>query len=143
MSIIADGRTIMINGEYYNILDSDPSSSIKYDQQTADVLGVHLTKWDGTKVFITTPGLKYEIANIIETLEAVKRIRFKNLMQNDFMIIEKEGQEWIVQYENAGMEGLFQDYAELTVKKEDGTVAPPGIKKEVLKIANQRLTQAI
>ena len=41
------------------------------------------------------------------------------------------------------MEGLFQDYAELTVKKEDGTVAPPGIKKEVLKIANQRLTQAI
>jgi len=143
MSIIADGRTIMINGEYYNILDSDPSSAIKYNKKTAEVLGVHLTKWDGTKVFITTPGLKYEIANIIETLEAVKRIQFKNLVQNDFMIIEHEGTEYIVQYENAGMKGLFQDYQELTVRLEDGTPASSDIKKEVLKIANQNLTKAI
>tara|TARA_R110002020_G_scaffold233207_2_gene444961 strand:- start:2733 stop:19928 length:17196 start_codon:yes stop_codon:yes gene_type:complete len=146
ISIIADGRTLMIEGEYYNILASDPSTAIEYSKD-AEVLAVYLHKWDGTKVTITSPGLRYEIANIIETLEAVKRIQFKNLIQNDFMVITHNGEEFVVQYENAGMEGLFEDYSELTVKgyNEYGELVPVSgeTKTEVLKLANAQLTQAI
>ena len=102
IQIKADGRTYMVDGEYYNNLESDPSSAIEYDND-ANVVSVTLTKWDGTKVTFTNPMIAYELADVIETLEAVKRTRFNDLVKSDFMIVEMQGQEYIVSYQQTDL----------------------------------------
>ncbi len=99
IDIQADGRTYNIEGEYYNNLNSDPTSAIEYDKE-ANVVSVTLLKWDGKKATFTSPSITYEIADMIETLEAVKLSRFTELVGDDFLIIDHNNNEYITSYED-------------------------------------------
>ena len=132
IDIIEDGKTFNIQGEYFNNLFSDPTDAIEYDNQ-GNVASVTLTKWDGTKVTFTSPAITYELADVIETLEAVKRTQFQNLVENDFLVIRHNKKEYIVLYENG----------KLVAQKEDGTQLTGKLNDAVLRKANIELANTI
>tara|TARA_R110002050_G_scaffold116946_2_gene233643 strand:- start:19253 stop:36049 length:16797 start_codon:yes stop_codon:yes gene_type:complete len=132
---IIDGRTLNIDGEYYNNLASDPTSAIEYDKQD-NVVSVTLAKWDGTKMTFTAPALTYELANVIETLEAVKISRFTDLVQDDFLVIDHNNNEYIVAYETRG-------FHRLVAKDIDGKPLTGVLNETVLRKANIELSNAI
>ena len=137
INIEADGRTFEINGEFYNNLFSDPGGAIEYDAE-ANVVSVTLTKWDGTKITFTSPSITYEIADVIETLEAVKRSRFRELVQNDFMIMDHKGEEYIITY---GQTDLFTET--LIARDQNGNVLTGELNATVLRHANALLSSQI
>lgn len=135
--IEADGRTFKINGEYFNNLFTDPGSAIEYDEN-ANVVSVTLERWDGTKVTFTSPSITYELADVIETLEAVKRTRFKDLVKDDFMIIQYKGKEYILSY------GSTDQMADTLIARDEGGVPLTGeLNAAVLRAGNIQLTQLI
>lgn len=134
----ADGRTFMVDGQYYNNLQSDPSSAIEYDEN-ANVVSVTLTMWNGKKVTFTSPAITYELADVIETLEAVKRTLFQDLVRNDFMIVEYKGEEYIVSYRQTD---LFTE--QLVATNINGEVLEAGpVNEAVIRHANQELSTSI
>jgi len=137
ISIQADGKTFNINGEFYNNLNSEPSSAIEYDSE-ANVVSVTLTRWDGKKITFTSPSVTYEIADVIETLEAVKRTRFTELVQDDFMIVEYQGNEYILSY---GQTDLFTQG--LIARDENGNVLTGELNEAVLRSGNIQLTNKL
>lgn len=135
--IEADGRTFKINGEYFNNLYSEPGNAIEYDED-ANVVSVTLERWDGTKVTFTSPSITYEIADVIETLEAVKRTRFKELIQDDFMIINYKGEEYILSY------GKTDKLVDTLIARTEGGVPLTGeLNEAVLRAGNIQLTMLI
>jgi len=136
IEINADGRTFNINGEYFNNLTDNPSDSIEYDKE-GNVVSVTLTKWNGKKVTFTSPLVTYELADVIETLEAVKRTAFNNLINDDFLIIEQNGKEYIVSYEQDLFDGA------LVVKDIDGVTITSEEAIPVRRQANIQLSNAI
>lgn len=138
ISIEADGRTFIIEDEIYNNLHSDPSSAIEYDNE-ANVVSVTLTKWDNTTVTFTSPAVTYELADVIETLEAVKRTRFNELVKDDFLVVEYQGKEYIVSYRQTD---LFT--STLVASDIDGIAVPAGeVNEAILRLANSMLSQSI
>ena len=135
IEVVEDGRTLNIEGEYYNNLASDPTSAIEYDK-TDNVVSVTLNKWDGTKMTFTAPALTYELANVIETLEAVKISRFNDLVKDDFLIIEDNENEYVVAYETRG-------FHRLVAKDINGEVLTGVLQETILRKANIELSNAI
>mgnify|MGYP003669136895 FL=1 len=136
IQIKEDGRTFNINNEYFNNLADIPSDAIEYDRE-GNVVSVTLTKWNGKKVTFTSPLVTYELADIIETLEAVKRTAFNNLINDDFLIIEQNGKEYIVSYEQDLFDGA------LVVKDIDGVTIEGKESISVRRQANIQLSNAI
>ena len=136
IEINADGKTFNINNEYFNNLSDNPVDAIEYDA-SGSVVSVTLTKWNGKKVTFTNPLVTYEIADVIETLEAVKRTAFRNLVNNDFLIIEQNGNEYIVTYETDMFDGS------LVVKDIDGALVEGKESIAVRRQANIQLSNAI
>ena len=137
INIEADGRTFKINGEFFNNLFSEPGSAIEYDAE-ANIVSVSLTRWDGKKVTFTSPAITYELADVIETLEAVKRTRFRDLVQNDFMIIDYKGEDFIVNY---GQTDLFTET--LIARDQNGNILTGEQNEGVLRAANAMLSISI
>ena len=136
IEIAADGNTFNINNEYYNNLAESPSDAIEYDKE-GNVKSVTLTKWNGKKITFTSPLITYEIADVIETLEAVKRTAFNNLINNDFLIVENNGNEYIVAFE----QDLFGSV--LVAKDIDGVTIKGKAAQPILRKANAQLSNAI
>ena len=70
--------------------------------------------------------ITYEIADVIETLEAVKRTRFNELVGDDFMIVEHKGKEYILSY---GPTDLFTE--SLIARDENGNVLTGKLNEDV------------
>ena len=135
IEIESDGRTISIDGVYYNNLASDPTSAIEYDAES-NVVSVTLTRWDGKKITFTAPAITNEVANVIETLEAVKITRFNDLVKDDFLIIEDNENEYVVAYETRG-------FHRLVAKDINGEPLSGVLRETVLRKANIELSNAI
>ena len=138
INIEADGKTFNINGEFYNNLYSDPSMAIEYDKD-ANVVSVTLDRWDGKKITFTSPAITYEIADVIETLEAVKRTRFRELVQDDFMIVDYQEKEYILSYVDGSL--VARDLNGQPLKTDN--LFNSALNESVLRIGNIQLTNLV
>ena len=133
LNILHDGRTFDIEGNYFSNTAPNPTDAIEY---TADgqVKSVSLNRWDGKYIKITTPGIILDLARAIETMEAVKRANFDNLVGGKAMLVGS----YIVRYEQTD---LFS--SQLVVRDKSGKRITGKIGKKILHIANKRLSQSI
>lgn len=134
MTILHDGRTFEISGEYFSNLFNNPLDAIEYNAED-NVKSVTLTRWDGKSMKITTPGLMLDLARMLETMEAVKRATFTNLVGSETMKIG----EYSVKYEQTD---LFT--SKLVARNiKTGKELTGKINRKILHIANKQLSQAI